>query len=269
VPLVVIFHGFDAFQDITLQTYFEAYQQLFMTAAALVVVSEPMREQLIKLGAPPDRIQLNSCGVDPSAFIAAEPGSAPPTFLAVGRFVGKKGPLHTIDAFARVHQRQPESRLRMIGSGPLLAECRARADQLGLAEAITFLGDCPHATVQEQMHQVHTVVQHSLRCVSGNQEGTPVALIEAQMAGLPVVSTLHAGIPAVVIHGRTGFLVAEGDVEGMAAAMLRLAKEPALAASMGVAARGHALEHHTLDRHIRALADTLQHAIASAAPPAP
>ena len=261
LPLIVIFHGFDAYQKITLHTYRQAYKELFESAFAFVVVSTPMRDQLIQLGAPAERIVVNSCGVDPGMFQLASPADTEPLFLSVGRFVGKKGPLHTILAFARVHQSQPACRLIMIGTGPLLKRSQGLAAELGVSEAIRFLGACSHATVQAHMQQARGVVQHSMCCESGDQEGTPVALIEAQMAGVPVVSTQHAGIPAVVLNGRTGFLVPEGDVEGMAEAILKLAKDPQLAGQMGAAARAHALQHHTMERHINALASTIHDAI--------
>lgn len=261
IPLIVIFHGYDAFLQATIERYAQSYQQLFTTAAALIVVSEPMRQQLIALGAPPGRIQVNPCGVDPNRFVGAAPASVPPHFLAVGRFVGKKGPRLTIEAFAHTLAAVPHARLTMIGDGPLLPACRQRALELGLSHAIHFAGACSHAEVLQALQGSRALVQHSLRCPSGDQEGTPVALIEAQMVGLPVVSTLHAGIPSVVINGRTGFLVPEGDVHGMAEAMIRLARDPQLAAAMGAAGRAHALEHHTMDRHINALAATIRAAI--------
>lgn len=261
IPLVVIFHGFDAYQRDTIERFRSPYTEIFATAQALVVVSEPMRQQLIQLGAPAERIHVNPCGVDPTRFWGADPAAAPPHFLAIGRFVGKKGPLLTIEAFAQAHQVEPRIRLTMIGIGPLLADCQKRAAELGLEDVISFAGACSHASVQGHLRQVRAVVQHSLRCPSGDQEGTPVALIEAQMAGLPVVSTQHAGIPCVVIDGRTGFLVPESDISGMAEAMIRLARDPQLAAEMGAAGRAHALEHHTMNRHINALAATIRAAI--------
>lgn len=261
IPLVVIFHGFDAYMYETLERYRTAYDQLFASAAWLVVVSDPMRRQLIQLGAPPERIRVNPCGVDPTRFSAADAAAAPPCFLAIGRFVGKKGPLLTIEAFAQAHQVEPSIRLTMIGTGPLLGQSQQRVAELGLNHVIAFAGACPHSIVQGHMRQVRAVVQHSLRCSSGDQEGTPVALIEAQMAGLPVVSTLHAGIPGVVIDGRTGFLVPEGDVHGMAEAIIRLARDPKLAAEMGAAGRANAIQNHTLERHINALTATIYDAI--------
>jgi glycosyltransferase involved in cell wall biosynthesis len=261
IPLVVIFHGFDAYQHATLDRFRDRYVDLFAIAEVLVVVSEPMRNQLIKLGAHPDRIQVNPCGVDPTRFCAANPAVAPPHFLAIGRFVGKKGPLLTIEAFAKAHEVEPTIRLTMIGTGPLLGVCKSRASELGINDVISFLGACSHDTVLAKLLEVRAVVQHSLRCSSGDQEGTPVALIEAQMAGLPVVSTLHAGIPGVVVHARTGFLVPEGDLDGMAEAMIRLAQNPQLAGEMGAAARAHALEHFTMERHINDLSATIRGAI--------
>lgn len=269
IPLVVVFHGFDAYQRDLLEMYRHQYSHLFTTAAAVVVVSDPMRQQLIQLGAPAERIKVNPCGVDPTRFCDADPAAAPPHFLAIGRFVGKKGPLLTIEAFAKAHQKEPSIRLTMIGTGPLLAECQKRAVELGLEDAITFAGDCSHTRVQAELRQGRAVVQHSLRCASGDQEGTPVALIEAQMAGLPVVSTLHAGIPGVVIDGCTGFLVPEGDVSGMAEAMFRLARDPQLAAVMGAAGRAHALKYHTMERHISALTATIREAICMQPPTDP
>jgi glycosyltransferase involved in cell wall biosynthesis len=261
--LVVIFHGFDAYQHELLARYRLAYQDLFASAAALVAVSEPMRQQLIRLGAPADRIDVNPCGVDPVRFNAADPAASPPHFLAIGRFVGKKGPMLTIEAFTEAHRVEPRCRLTMIGTGPLLAECQRRVEECGLADVITFLGACSHTDVQIRLRQSRAFVQHSMTCSSGDQEGTPVALIEAQMAGLPVVSTFHAGIPGVVVHGRTGFLVPEGDVAGMAVAMVRIAQDPVLASELGAAGRAHALEHHMMNRHIKALVATIRAAIST------
>lgn len=264
IPLVVIFHGFDAYQQNTLDKHKHLYRNLFATSALIVVVSEPMRQQLIDLGAHPESLVVNSCGVDPILFSQADPASTDPHFLAIGRFVSKKGPMHTIRAFALVHQAVPSSCLTMIGTGPLLEHSQALAAELGLRDVIHFLGACSHQTVQTQLKQARAMVQHSLRCPSGDQEGTPVSLIEAQMAGVPVVSTRHAGIPAVVLDGETGYLVAEGDVDGMAEAMIVLAHDPQLAARMGTAGRIHALRNHTLDRHIASLSATIHRAVAAA-----
>src|SRR5690606_38663847 len=88
-------------------------------------------------------------------------------------------------------------------------------------------------------------VQHSMTAPDGDIEGMPVAILEAASSGLPVVSTYHAGIPEAVLHGQTGFLVEEVDVDGMAAYMVKLATDPLLARNLGLAARKHMEQDYT------------------------
>jgi glycosyltransferase involved in cell wall biosynthesis len=88
-------------------------------------------------------------------------------------------------------------------------------------------------------------------------EGTPVAIIEAQAAGLPVISTYHAGIPDIVVHNETGYLVEEGEVDRMADYMISLASNLSQAKSMGDAGRKRIQEKFTMTHHIAALDSVL------------
>ena len=237
VPLIAHFHGYDASQTDLLRQLEVPYRLLFRDAAAVIAVSQAMRDKLLSLGAPPERTHWNPYGVDAAQFTGADPGASAPVFIAVGRFTPKKAPHLTIKAFAQVHRQHPEARLRMIGFGPLMDPCQALARELGLESAVTFLGACPPELVAKEMRRARCFVQHSVVAPDGDSEGTPVSVMEAGATGLPVVATRHAGIPDVVLDGATGFLVEEGDVDGMARQMLRLACTPALAAEMGAAAR--------------------------------
>jgi hypothetical protein len=140
VPLVVHFHGFDAFQSELLRQKATDYRTLFANAAAVVAVSRDMERQLVRLGAEPERIHWAPCGVDPATLPLGDPAAAPPTFVAIGRFVDKKGPHLTLLAFREVVRAVPESRLVMIGDGPLLGACRTLAAQLGLDGAVELRG---------------------------------------------------------------------------------------------------------------------------------
>jgi colanic acid/amylovoran biosynthesis glycosyltransferase len=253
VPLVVHFHGYDASLHETLRENREAYPRMFRAAAAIVAVSRAMKRQLISLGAPPEKVQCNPYGVDCTEFGGGDPAAAPPTFVAVGRFTAKKAPQLTLAAFAEARRACPEARLRMVGDGPLLAECRALAAELGVGDAVTFLGARPHEVVREEVRRARAFVQHSVVTESGDSEGTPVAVIEAGATGLPVVATRHAGIPDVVVEGETGLLVEEGDVPGMAAHLVRLARDPGLAGRMGRAARRRVEGHFTMERSLARL----------------
>ncbi|MEM7039073.1 MAG: glycosyltransferase, partial [Bacteroidota bacterium] len=237
IPLVVHFHGYDAFDSELLSEYGHRYPTLFEKAAAIVVVSRAMERRLIDLGAPPQKLHYNPCGADTTRFQPVDPGKNPPVFFAAGRFSETKSPHLTVLAFARIAAEFPAARLRIAGAGPLRGATVAQIRALQLEDKVELLGVLDHEAVAAEMARARAFVQHSVTTVTGDAEGTPVAIMEAGAAGLPVISTLHAGIPDVVLHEETGLLVPEHDVEGMAQAMRHLARNPEAATAMGQAAR--------------------------------
>lgn len=261
IPLVVHFHGQDATRHEVLRRYKDDYPRMFEIAAAIVVVSQAMQQQLLRLGAPPEKLHYNPCGVDCEAFEAGSPASAPPSFLAVGRLVDKKAPHLSLLAFERVVRQMPEARFRIIGDGPLLSVCHDLVRALKLEHCVELQGARSHEEVREAMRNCRAFVQHSVEALDGDCEGTPVAVLEAGAAGLPVIGTRHAGIPDVVLDGETGFLVEERDVDGMAAHMLRLARGPQLAETVGQAARKRVVENFSMNRSIRRLWKVIESSI--------
>jgi glycosyltransferase involved in cell wall biosynthesis len=263
LPLVVHFHGFDVHSRALLTRCGDRYRALFDQAAALIGVSQPMCEALRGLGAPSEKVHRIANGADPERFTGAAPDRSQPVFVTVGRFVEKKAPQLTIAAFACVRRRHPEARLRMIGDGDLLDACKDLARGLGLSDAVTFLGSQPPEVVAEELRAARAFLQHSIVAADGDSEGMPVAVLEASMTALPVVSTRHAGIPEIVVDGETGFLVDEHDVAAMAERMGRLVEDPRLAAALGRAGRRRAEREFTLEQTV----DRLWAVIRSAAAP--
>ena len=253
IPLIAHFHGFDAYRQRTLETFGRRYGELFEISAAIVAVSRDMQAQLVKLGAPADKVHYNSCGVEPSVFRGADPLHSPPTFVAVGRFVNKKAPHLTLLAFKATLENCPDARLLMIGDGPLWEACRQMTSSLGLSGAVELKGVRSQAEVAAAMQQARAFVQHSITTHDGDSEGTPVAVLEAGASGLPVVSTQHAGIKDAVIHEKTGFLVKEGDIRLMAEHMTRLARDAQLAADLGKAGREWVSSEYSMEKSINKL----------------
>lgn len=245
IPLVVHFHGFDAHEHAVLTDHHESYQLLFEKAAAIVVVSRRMRDSLVGLGADAGRLHLSPYGVDTDFFTSSRPDLAPPLFVAIGRFVDKKAPHITLLAFERVLKEQPTARLIMMGDGPLQESSRAIIRALGLDSQVGLLPPAPSSAVAELLRSARAFVQHSVTPSHGDSEGMPVVMMEAMSSGLPVVSTRHAGIPELVDHGRSGFLVEEYAVEEMASFMARLSADGGLAREMGERGRTIVLEHFT------------------------
>ena len=200
------------------------------------MVSNKMKEVLLNLGCPEDKLVLNTYGPDDS-FFSLRPEYKQRHFVAVGRFVPKKAPHLTIQAFKKVVEKFPDAKLVMAGDGNLLEECRTLSAALGLKDNIVFAGVLNKEEIKILFQNSIAFVQHSVVAETGDSEGTPVAILEAQAAALPVISTYHAGIPDVVLNGETGLLVEEHDVEGMSKNMIRILEEEGLAKRLGEAGR--------------------------------
>ena len=250
LPLIVHFHGADATMQSIVEANREGYRDIFEYASAIIAVSRQMERQLIALGAPLERVQYSPYGVHCGQFGGSKPAKSSPTFLAVGRLVEKKAPILMINAFALVHDRCPEAKLKIIGDGQLMENCRRAIKDLRIGHAVDLLGEQPHAIVAREMQRARAFVQHSIQAPNGDSEGTPVAILEASASQLPIVSTRHAGIVEAVVEGETGFLVDEGDVEGMAVHMLRLAEDPQIASRLGCAGRRHMEENYRVEKSV-------------------
>jgi glycosyltransferase involved in cell wall biosynthesis len=262
VPLVVHFRGSDASSESKFRRLEQRYRQLMHVASGFIVKSIPMSSTLQSLGAPAALVLISPSGADAALFRGASPETAPPMFLAVGRFVPKKGPLLTIAAFERLLSQLPESlasacRLVMVGDGPMLEAAKGLVRQQSLTTQVRFAGVLPPTEIAALMRQVRGFVQHSLVAPDGDSEGSPVAVMEAQLSGLPVVATRHAGIPEVVMDGSTGILVEEGDVQAMANAMAQLVRNPQLAARLGAAGQERMSLNFTVEHHLAAVSALL------------
>jgi glycosyltransferase involved in cell wall biosynthesis len=257
VRLVVHFHGFDASRRSTLAKYASAYAVMFDNAAAVLAVSKPMCAQLLAVGCPAEKIVYNPYGVQ-EQFFSIGPSFRDPVLVSVGRFVEKKGPLMTLEAFRAAHARFPAAKLWMAGEGPMLQECRDMVSRYGMQAAVFFPGILRHDMVPAILQRGRAFVQHSVQASSGETEGTPVAILEAAAAGLPIIATRHAGIPEAVLDGVSGLLVDQGDVGGMADAMCRLLESPSLAQQLGEAGRQHMRAHYDMKRYLGTLGSLLK-----------
>ncbi len=266
IPLVVHFHGYDAHMESEIARCRDAYRQFGRECAQVIAVSVRMRAALVGLGIPADKITLIRYGVDPERFEPRASAPTEPLFFGVGRFVDKKAPYLALLAFDRMRRKHPEARLALAGDGPLFETMHNLVEALGLDEVVEFPGILSPDEVARWMRRATAFVQHSVTPRvgpnAGDSEGTPVAMLEAMMTGLPVIATRHAGLGEVIEHGVTGLLVDERDVEGMAAAMARVIESPAEAAQMGVEGRRHALDHHTSSRYLQQLGEVLDSAAA-------
>ena len=201
-----------------------------------LAVSNALREQAIAAGYPAERTMTHYNGVDLTRFAPAGDDDGK-TVLHVGRLVEKKGTAVLLHAFAEVRDKRPGASLVIIGDGPLRGSLERLAGQLGLTEAVRFIGFQSSAAVAEWMRRAAVVAVPSLRADDGDGEGLPNVVVEAAASGRPVVATDHGGIGEAVEDGLTGFLVPEGAVAPLADRLGELLESAELRRRFGAAAR--------------------------------
>jgi glycosyltransferase involved in cell wall biosynthesis len=163
-----------------------------------------------------------------------------PVLLCVGRLIPIKGHLVLLRAFAGAREEVPGLRLDVAGRGPLEPALRALAKELGIADAVRFLG---HVTpVQAAIERSAAVVVPSMG------EGFGMVALEAMERGRPVIAASIGGLGELVQDGVTGRLVAPGDAEPLKRAIVELASDPELGRHMGAAGRARAIERFLQER---------------------
>lgn len=260
IPLVVHFHGYDASVKSVIKNN-NNYKAVFCIASKVIAVSKEMVRDLKLLGCPTNKIVYNPCAPDNSFLDLIMRNPKKKQFIAVGRFTDKKAPYFTILAFSKVLEKHPDAMLIFGGEGPLLNTCENLAEYLKIEKSVIFKGVISSEEFKELLKNSLTFVQHSLEAENGDKEGTPVAILEASAAGLPVISTYHAGIPDVILHNKTGLLSQEHDVDQMAKHMIELLDHPEKAKMLGANGRNRIKENFSLNQHINNLQKILQTAV--------
>jgi colanic acid/amylovoran biosynthesis glycosyltransferase len=244
-PLVVTFHGHDVgglFRNNRFTARYYQYQRrarrMFDQASLLLCASAELAQLLIeRFGAPVERVRIHHLGIDLERFAKIERSERAPTVLMVGRLVEKKGMSFGLRAFAAARRREPAASLRIVGDGPLRRALEDEAQQLGIAQAVCFAGALPSEGVRAAMLDADVLLAPSVETDSGDRESGLLVLKEAAATGLCAIGSRHGGIPEIIEHGQTGFLVAERDVGALAEALSELLTSHALRARLGAAAR--------------------------------
>ncbi len=258
LPLVVHFHGYDASVREVIEKH-NNYHDVFQYATKVIAVSRKMENVLLEMGCPKEKLVYNVYGPQPE-FLEVTPTFAKKQFIAIGRFADKKAPYYTILAFHNAVKNHPDAKLLMAGAGALLNTCKNLVKHLKIEDQVVFLGIISPEKYREFLSESLGFVQHSITAENGDMEGTPLAVLEASAAGLPVISTTHAGIPDVIIHRETGLLCQEHHVETMANDMILLLDEMAVGKKMGRQGKKNIQENFNLERHITSLQTILEEA---------
>ncbi len=251
LPLVTTFYGVDIMGEPSWQNWPQHRQQVFQRSTLVLAEGPFMRQRLIALGCPAEKVVIQPIALemDRLPFRERRPHPGPPRLIFAGRFEEKKGLLEALDALALLQRQGVAFTFAIIGSGRLKSAVQQRIRAHGLQERVHLLGFLDYDAYLAAMQQADIFLHPSRTARDGDSEGgAPTVILEAQALGLPVVATTHADIPYITRPGESALLVPEGDVAALAEALERLIRHPERWAAMGRAGRAHVESRHDI-RH--------------------
>ena len=216
--IATVFHGIDISGREALTRYTPEYQKLFTRGDLMLPISELWAGRLKKMGCPPAKIAVSRMGVDMKRF-SQRPMKAPAKMLeiiSVARLTEKKGLHVAIEACRLLKERGVQFRYNILGIGQWETRLRTLIEQNQLDDRVFMPGFKPNHEVKAMLDEADLFLLPSVTGEDGDMEGIPVALMEAMAVGIPVISTVHSGIPELIDAGRSGWLVPEYDAIALA-----------------------------------------------------
>lgn len=248
-PSVVSFYGYDAssFQS-SLHGYgYILLQKVFKNGTKMLAMSPDMKKDLLSTGCPEDKIIVHYYGSDVNKFYIARHFSNKKTinFLIISGIEPQKGHVFLLKAFKEAFSIKGNIKLNIYGTGSIESEITRFISVNNMGGYVEFNGKVTYASPEHIniLNNADVFIHTSVIAANGDKEGIPGAIVEAMAAGLPVISTHHAGIPYIIKDNETGLLVKEWDVDGLAKAIIHLAENPELRRKLGLAAQKYAIEH--------------------------
>jgi glycosyltransferase involved in cell wall biosynthesis len=246
IPVLLTAHGWNftpGIPPVSAAMYRRIERWFGPLASKIITVSEFDRRLALSAGiTTEDRLVTVHNGMpDVPPALRADPARTPVRLVMIARFEPQKDHATLLRALAGLLDHTWE--LDLVGDGPLMAQMRSLATELGMIDRVRFLGQ------RTDVDQILANAQASL--LATNWEGFPRSILEAMRAGLPVVASSVAGIDESVRDGETGYLVPRGGVELLRERVRRLLSDPALRVRLGTNGRAYYEQHFTLAHTVR------------------
>lgn len=260
IPYVINVHGYDVSKEFNRPEYRASFVAIANASHSIICASHHTRNLCIASGIRASLCHVIRYALD-GEIIKRNPAiqtSTSPSFVHFGRLTAKKAPIVTLEAFRVAQQSLPEAQITFIGSGPLEIELRERIKNHKLQGSIHLIPAMERIQALELVQSKWIFCQHSVTSSDGDQEGFGLSPAEAALLEMPVISTFHNGIPEHVKDGLTGILTREWDIEGMAKAMVKLARDSALRNKMGAMGRSNILDLCSQEKRSSAIRQLLE-----------
>jgi glycosyltransferase involved in cell wall biosynthesis len=267
IPFSVTAHGQDFMKDLGNDDLLRE----ICAAAEFVAAETDYSRDLLRQRCPDSVAKIHRVynGIDLERFPTPRLPTAhsQPRIVSVGRLVTFKGFEQLIDVCAELGRRGLDFICEIIGDGPLRENLQEKINKLSLSSRVTLLGSLSQGGVFDKLQAGDIFALPSITDRQGASDVFPTVIMEAMSAARPVVSTRLAGIPELVVHEETGFLVQPGDTMALVEALEQLIRNPELRLRYGRAGRMRIEQHFRIEQTIRPLIELLQRTCI--APPKP
>lgn len=258
LPWVAFHHGYTK-TDLKMQLYNRLNRWSLPSAARVVTVCGEFAEQLARAGVPAGRIFVRHNAIGPAVPAEEEEvrelrhrlgvDSGEPVILAVGRMSREKGHVDLISAVGQLRHLDPELNFKLVivGDGPERERVERLAAELAISERVVLAGHVDDLRAYYALADVLAMPSHS--------EGSPLALLEAMAAGVPVVATRVGGVPEIVADGESALLVAPKDARAFAIALARVLRDLQLVRTLSANALKRSRQDFSPEVYARSLTE--------------
>ena len=227
IPIVCSFYGNDVFRWPHKEGFMPKFKYMFKEVDKILALGPYMKNELIKIGCPENKIEIQHLGVDINKikFVQKKaPIDSKISFLIASSFVQKKGIQVAINALGLIANKF-DFTVDIIGDGPLKEDIITCIRNNNLVDHVQLHGYQSYQKIINFAYNSHMFLQASKTASDNDKEGTPMVIADVMATGLPVISTNHSDIPEIVIDGFNGYLAEENSIEDFAKAILRFVRE--------------------------------------------
>ncbi|MED1741307.1 glycosyltransferase family 4 protein [Bacillus swezeyi] len=241
------------------RAYFDHLEQKGATSADTTIVANNWLKNILtgEFSVPERQVRVMQYGYDIEGFIkrmntktAEVPQTDKKVILFTGRLIENKGVHHLLSALGQLKNTRNDWVCWIVGEGEKLAGLRILSDQLGLSDDVVFLknrDDVPYLLSLADMYVLPSLLDNQ-----------PLSVIEAQIAGVPVIVSDAGGLPEMVNHEVTGLIAPKGDENALAHLLGRLLEDDDYRTTLGANASEFAKKHWDMDQAVRNVLDVYQ-----------
>lgn len=210
-----------------------------------------MKSRLVELGCPEQKIQIQRIAVpvENIPFVVRHPKKSDEKVIILfsGRFIEKKGLIYALQAVKILHDQNKKFEFRIIGDGPLRPQIETFIEEHQLVGSVKMLGFLNYQEYLQEIGKADIFLHPSVTAQDGDSEGgAPTVILEAQASGMPIISTMHADIPNIVVSGKSALLSKEHDVQGLVENIIYLLENQGRWEEMGRIGRQFVEQNHNI-----------------------